>query len=73
MKKSIVLEKEIVFHKVRNETGTSTAEAPYLGKLELAGIIPQETLVDEMIEDGCSASVATVNLVLNARNSVLGD
>ena len=73
MKKSVILEKAIVYHKVRNETGTSSAQAPYLGQIELAGVVPQETFVEEMIEDGCSATAATVNLVLNARNSVLGE
>ena len=73
MKRNSVLEKPIVFHKVRNETGTSSAEAPYLGQVELAGVIPQETLVEEMIEDGCSATAATANLVLNAASAVVCD
>ena len=70
MKNSAILEQALVFHKVKNETGTSSAEAPYLGVIELKGVIPHENLVEEIVEEGCSASAETVDLVLKSADAV---
>ena len=70
MKNSVILEQALVFHKVKNETGMSSAEAPYLGVIELKGVIPHEDLVEEIVEEGCSASAETVDLVLKSADAV---
>ena len=71
MKSSAVYEKKLVFHKIRNETGTSSEAAPYLGVIELNGVVSHEEFVEEIVANGCTASAETVDLVLKTGDAIV--